>query len=834
MRKRPLFTAALLIVFLAALWLETGGANRAGPGQNSLGEPEAFQELVVKGQVYQKDETSVYLRSVSLSTSDSVHSASSADSVLHIICDTQQASQIPLGSMVTLEGSYAPFSHATNPGEFDSAEYYRTLGIGGRLRKATVLELEEGHWPVREGLYQLKCCLRNRLYSILPQKDASVMSALLLGDKKGLEDEVKDLYKRNGILHILSISSLHITIIGMSVYKLLRRMRMPVAGAAVAGSLVLLLYGGMTGFGVSSCRAIGMYLIRMLGQVTGRTYDMLTALGVMGAAMAAGNPYYLRNSGFLLSFGSVMGIGVLYPALLPEMPRKAEAPGKLKLSEEEKMQRAAKLCSWLPEPFRRMICRCIEALPALEKQSVCKSIFQSFFASLSITLSTLPIQLWFYYEIPIYALFLNLFVIPLMKPMMIAGILAMAVPGLGGLGIVNHVILAGYEALCGCFDDLPFRSWNPGCPQLWQIGIYYLLLGGAAVACSYGKRNLSMEKIRKDSLPKGTEKAHKQMLSKEMEKTQKQFLPKEMRRKASQIGFLLLAVLVLALRPIKQNSVTFLDVGQGDCILVRVASGQTYLFDCGSTSRSGVGRYVLLPCLKYYGIGEIDAVFLSHPDGDHVNGALELLALSGENGITVRQLVLPAIGEADREAALGELAEAARTAKQRSPVAVGYLAAGESWDCGGAVFRCLHPAEGYGAENPNEYSECVLAEFRERDGNGQKWTVLLTGDVEGEGEEALVAELKKRQINGLTVLKTAHHGSRNSTSEALLEQITPRLAVISCGRNNRYGHPHKELLERLEASGAYILQTARSGAITVTFESGNLRIKVWAGESGGK
>ena len=802
MRKRPLFTAALLVVFLAALWLEAGAADRAGPGYGGSGEPEAFQELLVTGQVYQKDETSVYLRSVILSYSSnsaissnssnspnladsadssqssnlsgSTHSFSTCDTHIvcdthiicdtHIVCDTQQASQIPLGSTVTLKGIYAPFSHATNPGEFDAAEYYRTLGIGGRLRKAEVLELEEGHWPVREGLYQLKCCLRDRLYRILPQKDASVMSALLLGDKKGLEDEVKDLYKRNGILHILSISSLHITIIGMSVYKLLRRMRVPVAGAAAAGSLVLLLYGGMTGFGVSSSRAIGMYLIRMLGQMTGRTYDMLTALGVMGAAMAAGNPYYLQNSGFLLSFGSVLGIGVLYPALLPEMPRKGEI------------------------------------------HSVCKSIVQSFFASLSITLSTLPIQLWFYYEIPVYAVFLNLLVIPLMKPMMIAGILAMAVPGLGGLGIVNHVILGGYELLCGCFDGLPFRSWNPGCPQPWQIGVYYLLLGGAAAACSSGKREA-------------------------LKKAQRRLLPGIPWRKALQMGFLLLAVLFLALRPTKENRVIFLDVGQGDCILVQAASGQTYLFDCGSTSRSGVGRYVLLPCLKYYGIGEIDAVFLSHPDGDHVNGALELLALSGENGIVVRQLVLPAVRKADREAALGELAEAARAAGQRNPVAVGYLTAGESWDCGGAVFRCLHPAEGYGAENPNEYSECVLAEFRERDGNGdgQKWTVLLTGDVEGEGEAALVAELQRRQISSITVLKTAHHGSRNSTSEALLEQISPQLAVISCGRNNRYGHPHKELLERLEASGAYILQTARSGAITVTFGSGSVRIRVWAG-----
>lgn len=759
MGKRPLFFAALLTVFLTALWLETGAANRAGPGGAGPGESKTSSGLLVTGQVYQKDETSVYLKSVSLFHSSDAFGQSVQESEKKIpcqdnfICETQQAAEIPLGSKVTVEGVYAPFSCATNPGEFDTAGYYRTLGIGGRIRKATIVSVEEGHWPLREGLFRLRCILRDRLYQILPGKDAAVMSALLLGDKKGLEDEVKELYKRNGILHILSISSLHITIIGMSVFRLLRRMRVPTVPAALAGSGILLLYGGMTGFGVSACRAIGMYLIKMLGQMAGRTYDMLTALGVMGALMAVGNPHYLHNSGFLLSFGSVLGIGVLYPAISPRMPKEGK-------------RKEAALC-------------------------------QALFASLSITLSTLPIQLWFYYEIPVYGVILNLFVIPLVKPMMIAGLLAMAVPGLGGLGMVDRIILGGYEMLCQWFDKLPFHTWNPGRPQPWQIAVYYLLLAAAAMTGTYGKKALPF--------PAG---------------------------KLMGACLAVWGVLVFAVRPSHENQVLFLDVGQGDCVLVRAVSGQTYLFDCGSTSRSGVGKYVLLPCLKYYGIRDIDAVFLSHPDADHVNGALELLELSEENGIEIRQLVLPAISERVREEQLGELAEAARRVNQNTPVAVGYLAAGESWDCGGAVFTCLHPAAGYGAENPNEYSECVLVEFREKAGGGDslKWSVLLTGDVEGAGESALVEALRKRNMGGLTVLKAAHHGSRNSTSEELLKQLSPRLAVISCGKDNRYGHPHEELLERLEASGAYVLQTARSGAVTVTWQGGSVKVRTWAEE----
>ena len=809
MRKRPLFTAALLAVLLTALWLEIGGAGRAGPGQVGPGELEASSGLLVTGQVYQKDETSIYLKSVSLMQSSDAHGQWSQESGSKIpcqdnfICETQQGMEIPLGSTVTLKGVYAPFSRATNPGEFDSAGYYETLGIGGRIRKASIVAVEEGHWPVREGLFRLKCLLRDRLYRILPQKDAAVMSALLLGDKRGLEDEVKDLYKRNGILHILSISSLHITIIGMSVYKLLRRLRMPMVPAALAGSGILLLYGGMTGFGVSACRAIGMYLIKMLGQMAGRTYDMPTALGVMGAVMAAGNPRYLHNSGFLLSFGSVLGIAALYPRISPDMPP------------ERKKQKGAELCPGLPEPVRGMACAWTSLLCAMAPGRVLRFLRQSFFASLSITLSTLPIQLWFYYEIPVYGVILNLFVLPFMKPMMIAGLLAMGVPGLGGLGMVNHVILEGYELLCRCFDGLPFRTWNPGCPRPWQIGVYYLFLGAGALLLKRMKKGKAEK-----PLPKKGQKEGKRNLG----------------RSLMGISLMVSGVLLLGIRPPEGNSVTFLDVGQGDCILVRVDSGQTYVFDCGSTSRGGVGKYVLLPCLKYYGIHDIDALSLSHPDADHVNGALELLALSGENGIEIRQLVLPAICEARREEQLGELAEAARVSGFNGPIAVGYVAAGESWDCGGAVFTCLHPSAGYGGENPNEYSQCILVEFREKTGGGGvlRWQVLLTGDVEGDGEEALLEELKKRNVRDIAVLKAAHHGSRNSTSKALLEQLSPRLAVISCGKGNRYGHPHGELLERLETSGAYILQTARKGAMTVTYGDGSIKVRTWAEGSGGK
>ena len=113
--------------------------------------------------------------------------------------------------------------------------------------------------------------------------------------------------------------------------------------------------------------------------------------------------------------------------------------------------------------------------------------------------------------------------------------------------------------------------------------------------------------------------------------------------------------------------------------------------------------------------------------------------------------------------------------------------------------------------NENAYSECFYVDFGD-------FTLLLTGDVEESGEVALLAELQRRRIGRLDLLKIAHHGSRNSTTEELLRQLNPGAAVISCGNNNRYGHPHVELLNRLESAGVQWFCTKDYGAITVELD----------------
>ena len=816
--RRPLFWAALCLVVAAAVWLETDSPPHTFGNQISTQSLEASRELVVAGQVYQKDGSHIYLQDVIVHSeiseeyssfqnllSDAGGSRQGVSCKENIICKIADADSVPLGSEVIVEGVFMPFLAATNPGEFDAFLYYRTQGVGGRLSQVSILAQGEEYWRVRESLYDLSAFLRGRLYRALGERETGVMCALLLGDKDGLEEQVEDLYRRNGILHILSISSLHVTILGMSLYGVLRRLGAPVWLSAASGSILLLLYGGLTGFGVSACRAIGMYLIRMLGEVLGRTYDMLTALGFMAAVMVASNPYYLQHSGFLLSYSSVLGIGVLYPALFGKSEKfggerhilSRQSLGRQGLVRYSHGLQSHGTQSYSMQSHGMQSQGMQSGKTAALISRLWEGIRQSGTASLSVTLSTLPVQLWCYYEVPVYAVFINLLVLPFVKALMLSGIILAILPGFLPAAAMIKLILGWFELLCGWFGRLPFHTWNPGCPKLWQIVVYYLILGMAVLFRSWFSK-------QQERIPKGTK---GRLLS---------------------IGMLASAVLLLGIRPPKENRVTFLDVGQGDCGLVQTASGENYLFDCGSSSRSGVGEYVLIPYLKYNGIHALDAIFVSHPDTDHVSGILELLEMGEESGIKVWQLVLPDLAKTSREEQLGEILAAVKAGSEET-LEIRYICAGDMWESTGARFTCLHPGAGCDWEDANAYSECIYVEFYAKGsaekGKGSTATLLLTGDVEGIGENALIETLAEKNIRQVDVLKVAHHGSRGTTSEAFLEQIEPAVAVISCGRSNRYGHPHVELLKRLEECGCLIYQTQESGALTVEIQGGETSVK---------
>lgn len=264
--------------------------------------------------------------------------------------------------------------------------------------------------------------------------------------------------------------------------------------------------------------------------------------------------------------------------------------------------------------------------------------------------------------------------------------------------------------------------------------------------------------------------------------------------------------LLIAARPPSSPSweVVWLDVGQGDAIVLHLPEGSTWVVDAGPAGPFGdAGRSVVVPYLRRRGVGAVERLITTHADLDHVGGAASLV-----RGIPVRRWG-SAGPVAGGEAWLELLS--ARGPDGRAPIAE-RLVAGVRIRHGTVTADVLHPGPGWIADDPyasripeNEASVVLLLS----DG---RCRLLLTGDLGEPAERHLVAALGDSLRADL--LHVGHHGSRHSSSFPFLERVGPRHAVVSAGSRNRFGHPHPDAMRRLRAAGAEIHRTDRRGSLS--------------------
>ena len=671
------------------------------------------------------------------------------------------------GQIVSVTGKIQAFCAARNDGEFDSKQYYRSIGINYRVY-ADEITVCGSPGALRRRLEQFREKVGGIYRQIADEKDAALVSAMVLGEKSGLDDDTRKLYQENGIAHLLAISGLHVSLIGMFVYRMLKR-----SGAgcftAFAWSAVLLAgYIVLTGDGVSARRAVVMCVLNMGADVMGRTYDLLSALSASMMLAAFENIWVLYQFGFLLSYGALLGIALLTPAL--------------------------DFC--LLEFWRTQIKRIDKKRNAFLRwtMDILLGMGQSLVTSAAVSLMTLPVILYGYFEVPVYSVLLNIVVIPLMSVLMLCALLA----GLAGffylpaasffMGTV-HFILRLYETLCHIVNLLPVSSLMLGRPTVFRCVMYYgILTVFMAVMYFVKSRKLYCQNLQ--------------------EKVIEAAAVWKMKRQAvlKRAGIVLLvlpfALTVLVWQKETKLIVDMIDVGQGDCILVRAPDHTVWLFDGGSSDIKNVGENRIYPLLCAKAVTEIDYVFISHADEDHINGIIELFDCMDEN-FAIKNLVLPEIQNAQHEENYMRLCEQA----QQAGIQIQYVHAGDRFYSKDAVVQmaCLHPVSGYAYQNSNDYSAVYLLQYH-------TFSMLFTGDVEAAGENAFLSE---EQITPVSVLKVAHHGSKTSTTQALLAQAKPQLALVSCGINNQYGHPSDETIQRLEASNACIFATPQHGQITI-------------------
>lgn len=788
-----------VMLLLGALCVEKQDAFRSV----YLSVLEEGQSVRLAGKINRVEEKTncfyYYLTDCSVEQSD--HLMPCNDVLAYVSSDDYSVGQI-----LILQGTISLFDEATNEGQFDSRAFYRSQKIDFGVWVDSVERVEGKSDRFRVWLSRVRVELGIPLSRYAD--DDGVLSAMLLGDKTSLDSEIRSLYQKSGIAHVLAISGLHISLLGMALYRLLRhRCGLTYLWAGIVAASFLVAYTLMTGNAVSARRATGMLIVYLVADLLGRSYDMLSALSLIVILLLWENPFLVTNSGFQFSVAAVVGIGVGQGVLVPRVGSWKVVYGRRKKQDDVVRCDAAKCDAAKRDAAKCDAAKCdaerirMQNLVDWMKRRMDKCL-PGMMISLSIQFFTLPLVAYYYYEIPVYAILLNIPVLALIPYVLglavfgsLTGQIAFLQPLSFALCRVCGWVLHGYRWLCDASLLLPGARMITGKPSEVRVVVYYGLLGAFYYVLWCG-----MKKKQRQMCTKGAQAEKQEWIR-------------------SWFGFGLGLVLVLLLtflfvRGKPEFELDILDVGQGDAIYLCASDGTNFMIDGGSTDVKKVGTYRILPFLKAKAIRKVDYWFVSHTDEDHISGLVEVM----ESGYAVGTLVLAEAQKEDEKAQrLAELA-------QKNGIRVCYMKAGDVLGTRkedvvnernrAETFRieCLYPTNNNDSEDVND--RCLVLYYED-----ENFSAFFGGDISSEVEEQLVSAGKCRQTD---VLKASHHGSKYSNSDVLLHALHPRLTIASAGKKNRYGHPSPEAIARVGESGSTFYSTIDYGRIRVRFVDGEM------------
>ncbi|MSQ27205.1 MAG: ComEC family competence protein [Dehalococcoidia bacterium] len=670
-----------------------------------------------------------------------------------VLVSSRSATPVRYGDVVELQGKL----QAPAPvGQFDYGEYLAQRGVRSVMRYPRIEIVQEGQGnPALSAIFTLRDTLAGSLQSALPEPHSALAQGIALGIRTGIPREINEDFKRTATTHILAVSGHNLNVVTGILVVLV----VPLAGRrnrlfGFAFLAFVWSYALLSGLPASIIRAAFMATLLLGAGFAGRQYHPALALGLSSALMTLADPGVLRDLGFQLSVLALAGILFIAPPIQHAL--------------------WSRIGSRLDErPWGRAVAAVTIAALA---------------GSIGAEAAALPVQAVNFGSVPFVALPATLFALPVLAVILplalataLAGMLSplLAAPFAAGTWLACSYLLA----VVHFWAQAPGASLQvPGVTSV--AGAVYLGLLAGALWLVHRRPAWSGG----PHVP-GESEGMRLLLRAAGSKTT--------------VAAFGAAVLLLALglgawavafsRTHRDVTVRFLDVGQGDAILVTTASGQRVLIDGGPSPGKLLNH--LGQALPFWD-RSIDLVVLTHPQRDHLTGLLEV----------VKRYQVGGVVEGGIRGAGAEYAEFERLIENRGVRRL-TLAAGSVLRLDGAELAVLHPTpEALRVFGRSVNDASLVLRLR---AHGQ--SVLLTGDIEAPAERWLLAadgpELET------SVLKLAHHGSRTSSSEAFLGAVAPNVAVISVGADNPFGHPSPEIEARLRALP--VLRTDRDGTVEV-------------------
>ena len=638
-----------------------------------------------------------------------------------------------------------------NPGVGDQQQRlaWRGVALLGSVKSALLVEVVESGRPWQEASAAARAAVRRVIGSTVGAHSplsAGVVTAVLIGDRAGLDAETRRRLQEAGTYHVIAISGGNIAILTSVLLVILRLAGAPPRVAAVAVIVCLLAYWQVVGSEASVARATVVAATLLAARAADHRTAPLNTLAWSAICLVAAAPLALADTGFLLTFGATLGILIGVPRLIDRY-----RPGP------------ARADRWMPRP--------VWALAGLLAATVCAE------------LALLPIAASAFSRVTAAGLLLNFVAIPLMTVTQIAGMLVVASAVVSPMvadwcGFVAHLATIGIVESARLVDVVPQVTRRIPTPDLVVVTGYY---GGWVLVLAGGRWSA----MRTAGLALATAAGI-----------------------AIVTGVSPHAVLQRHCPGAAPLRVLFLDVDQADATLVQFPTGQSLLVDAAGSvrGRTAVGERVLAPVLWGAGVRRLDYLAVTHGDPDHVGGAAAVIRDFRPREVW-EGVPVP------RSERLRRLA----TAAAETGAAWRTLRSGDNLRVGDIEVIVWHPPPPDWERQRVRNDDSLVLEIR----HGQV-SFVLPGDIGAEVEAKFAALLDPSPQR---VLKVPHHGSRTSSSVAFIAALQPVVAVVSAGRDNRFGHPHPAVSRNYARAGTALLETGRSGAIDICSDGRQIRVR---------
>ncbi len=655
------------------------------------------------------------------------------------------------GDKIHFRGKIEIPSKSRNRNGFNQELYYKTKGWYGAIyvnpNQIKKIGQENNFWSWGN---RLRNSFEQRLKTFLTEDNANLLMAILTGEKENISDKLIQDFQNSSLIHILCVSGGHISFFILGTQKLLEKIGRK--KKHLISILILIGLNCITGFSASVMRASIMAALIVSSKLCFRQNDLANSIALSLIILLIHNPFLLFDTGLLLSYTGTIGI-ILFANLL----------------EGKRLEDCGKLTAYFGKIAFSACAAQILLAPIIAY------IFQKFYPTFLIS---------------------NILATPLFEMILILGCFFLFSsyifpPICYCYSFLLNLLLNSFSKIAEVSANFSFSYVYMPKPNIFLCLFYYFFIffirfiymqrKNALISCYRQKKMIRIIQI----------------------------LKKLLNFKNVVLCLISLVIINICFKLIPGSlKINFIDVGQGDCTLIRTGYHKNIMIDSGGAegeSSYDVGEKVVVPYLLSNGITQLDFIIISHFHSDHCRGFQAVL-----KAIRVKAMLIA------KQEIYNEDAKALIKLAKEKKVKIYYVETGQVIKLDRETsLEILY----VGRDNENLNNNSILARLVYGE-----FKMFFTGDAEEEEEREFLEKYENREITA-NILKIGHHGSSTSTSQEFLKKINPSIGLIGVGKKNTFGHPSLEIINRLQEYGCQIYRTDKSGEIAIEVKKSN-KIKI--------